>query len=173
MGTKDNQWSRSHDLQHDFTFLYSGTLGRKHNPMLLAKLAQDCGSVIVVAQGYGVPYLQTVKAEQRLDTLTLLPIQPAKHLADVLATADVLVATIEPDASTFAVIESAFLSVCRSADLVGALKSTQRPALWRGPMLGSSSTQRTRPVFLPPPRDYEMIRNCALSLVVMDGRAPS
>ena len=80
--------------------------------MLLAKLAQDCGSVLVVAQGYGVPYLQTVKAEQRLDTLTLLPIQPAKHLADVLATADVLVATIEPDASTFAVPSKVLSYLC-------------------------------------------------------------
>ena len=35
VGAKDNDWSRQHGLQHWFTYLYSGTLGRKHNPSLL------------------------------------------------------------------------------------------------------------------------------------------
>ena len=103
VGSKDNAWAHEHDLCNGFSFLYSGTLGRKHKPMLLARLAERSDQVIVVAQGYGIPHLQAAKVDHRLHSLKLLPIQPAKHLADVLATADVLVATIEPDAGAFAV----------------------------------------------------------------------
>ena len=111
VGVKDNDWSREHALQDSFSYLYSGTLGRKHNPGLLLKLAQDVegdASVVVVAQGYGVPELVAAQAP----AMKLLPIQPAKYLADVLATADVLLATIEPDAGTFAVPSKVLSYLC-------------------------------------------------------------
>jgi glycosyltransferase involved in cell wall biosynthesis len=44
--------------------------------------------------------------------MKLLPIQPAQYLADVLATADVLLATIEPDAGTFAVPSKVLSYLC-------------------------------------------------------------
>ena len=111
IGVKDNGWSRQHGLQTGFAYLYSGTLGRKHNPSLLLKLAQDReadASVVVVAQGYGVPQLQAAQAP----AMKLLPIQPAQYLADVLATADVLLATIEPEAGTFAVPSKVLSYLC-------------------------------------------------------------
>jgi len=110
VGSKDNDWSREHGLQNGFTYLYSGTLGRKHNPSLLLKLAQDSAnaSMVVVAQGFGVPQLQAAQ----IPAMKLLPIQPAKYLADVLATADVLIATIEPDAGTFAVPSKVLSYLC-------------------------------------------------------------
>jgi glycosyltransferase involved in cell wall biosynthesis len=107
VGNKDNAFSREQGLQGDFVFLYSGTLGRKHNPSLLVRLAETLaptGSVVVVvAQGVAVPQLHDTKAARRLDNLRLLPLQPAGVFPDVLATADVLVAMIEKDAGTFAV----------------------------------------------------------------------
>jgi colanic acid biosynthesis glycosyl transferase WcaI len=111
IGAKDNGWSRQHGLQTGFAYLYSGTLGRKHNPSLLLKLAQACKpdtSVVVVAQGYGVPQLQAAQSP----AMKLLPIQPAQYLADVLATADVLLATIEADAGTFAVPSKVLTYLC-------------------------------------------------------------
>ncbi|HEX2115677.1 MAG TPA: glycosyltransferase, partial [Alphaproteobacteria bacterium] len=36
---RDNPWAREHDLADKFVFLYSGTLGLKHNPDLLLQLA--------------------------------------------------------------------------------------------------------------------------------------
>lgn len=112
---KDNEWSREHRLAHQFSFLYSGTLGRKHNPGLLVRLAQRCDpdqAVIVVAQGFGVPQLKAAKAAQQLPSLRLLPLQPAKQLANVMGTADVLVATIEADAGTFAVPSKVLSYLC-------------------------------------------------------------
>lgn len=106
VGDKDNSWSRAHEVHEDFTFLYSGTLGRKHNPMLLLRLAKEFGAnstVLAVSQGLGTEQLKAANQADPHFALKLLPLQPAEQLADVLASADVLIATIETDAGTFAV----------------------------------------------------------------------
>ena len=110
MGQKDNGWSRAHGLDKDFSFLYSGTLGRKHSPTLLLSLAQESGAqVAVVGQGLGMKYLEAVR---KPDALRLLPLQPHEAIADVLATADVLVATLEIDAAAFAVPSKILSYLC-------------------------------------------------------------
>jgi len=105
-GPKDNEWARRHALHESFNFLYSGTLGLKHNPELLVQLAKGVkgrANVVTVSQGVGVSHLEKAKAEQGLDNLILLPLQPFADLAMVLATSDVAVATIEPEAGMFSV----------------------------------------------------------------------
>ena len=106
VGAKDNDWSRQNSFNNNFVFLYTGTLGRKHNPGLLLRLAETFGPsdcVVAVAQGVSVKQLHEAKTDNRFDALKLLPLQPAERYRDVLATADVLVAMIEADAGTFAV----------------------------------------------------------------------
>lgn len=122
VGAKDNDWSRQHGLQDRFTYLYSGTLGRKHNPALLSDLAGQCdgAAVAVVGQGFGIPQLQAAKETQRLDALKLLPIQPMQQLANLLATADVLIATIEPEASAFAVPSKVLSYLCAGRPILMA-----------------------------------------------------
>lgn len=103
---KDNDWARRHGLHDSFNFLYSGTLGLKHNPELLVRLAKGVkgrANVVTVSQGVGVSHLERARAEQGLDNLILLPLQPFADLAMVLATSDVAVATIEPEAGMFSV----------------------------------------------------------------------
>jgi glycosyltransferase involved in cell wall biosynthesis len=117
MGRKNNDWSRQHGLDEKFAFIYSGTIGRKHNPELLLRLAEETGSsgsglVVVVAQGVSVKRLHDERAARQIDAMKLLPIQPAEVLPDVLATADVLVAMIEMDAGTFAVPSKVLSYMC-------------------------------------------------------------
>jgi glycosyltransferase involved in cell wall biosynthesis len=103
---KDNEWARRYGLSNSFNFLYSGTLGLKHNPDLLVQLARAVkgrANVVTVSQGVGVAHLEQAKAELGLDNLILLPLQPFADLPLVLATADVAVATIEPEAGIFSV----------------------------------------------------------------------
>jgi glycosyltransferase involved in cell wall biosynthesis len=103
---KDNEWARRHGLHNSFNFLYSGTLGLKHNPELLVQLAKavkGSANVVTVSQGVGVSHLEQAKARQGLDNLVLLPLQPFADLPMVLATSDVAVATIEPEAGMFSV----------------------------------------------------------------------
>jgi len=104
--SKDNEWARQHSLDKSFNFLYSGTLGLKHNPKLLIELAEKVrgrANVIVVSQGVGMTFLERAKRDQSINNLMLLPLQPFSHLSMVLATSDVAVATIEPEAGMFSV----------------------------------------------------------------------
>jgi glycosyltransferase involved in cell wall biosynthesis len=100
---KDNAWSRELGLHDQPVLLYSGTLGRKHDPEMLLALADrlPTAKVVIVAEGVGVERLR--KSAQRPRNLVLLPLQPADCYAEVLATADVLVALLEHDASAFSV----------------------------------------------------------------------
>ncbi|MDE5463892.1 glycosyltransferase family 4 protein [Bradyrhizobium sp. CSS354] len=103
---KDNDWALRHGLSDTFNFLYSGTLALKHNPQLLIELAKQVkgqANVVVVSQGVGVSELERAKNEQSIDNLILLPLQSFADLPKVLATSDVTVATIEPDAGMFSV----------------------------------------------------------------------
>jgi colanic acid biosynthesis glycosyl transferase WcaI len=99
---RDNGFGREFGISDGFNFVYSGTLGMKHDPSLLVALAAAMrrrARVVVVGQGSGMGRL----AAAGLENLLVLPLQPVERLRDVLATADVAVAVIEPDAGAFSV----------------------------------------------------------------------
>lgn len=105
---KRNAWSLAQGCAGDFCFLYAGTLGLKHNPELLAALAQalarfPAARVMVASQGLGADYLARQKQERGLDRLTLLPFQPYEALPDMLGAGDVAIALLEPEAGVFSV----------------------------------------------------------------------
>lgn len=97
-------------------FLYSGTLGLKHNPELLVQLAarnRERITVTVVSNGASVPFLQQRLAELGLENnLKVMGLRPFKELSAMLASADVLVAMIEPDAGTFSVPSKVLSYLC-------------------------------------------------------------
>ncbi|MEO0982771.1 MAG: glycosyltransferase family 4 protein [Pseudomonadota bacterium] len=114
---KDNDWAKAQGLDGKSVFLYSGTLGLKHNPDLLIGLARALrddpnARVVVVSAGSGVEALEAAKAQEDLDNLVLLPLQPFEALPDVLATADVLMAVIERDAGLFSVPSKILSYLC-------------------------------------------------------------
>jgi glycosyltransferase involved in cell wall biosynthesis len=101
-----NAWSAANGIADGFNFVYCGTLGMKHDPTLLAKLAQRVAGrarVVVVGHGSGFDDLAAMRTAQGLDNLLLLPLQPFGDLPWTLASADVAVAVIEPQAGAFSV----------------------------------------------------------------------
>jgi len=105
---KHNEWAKEHDLHDKFCFMYSGTLGLKHNPELLLKLAEAFKEnkkvkVVVISEGLGAEWLKEKKKEKSLDNLLIMNFQPFEVLPQALAAADVLVAILEPDAGIFSV----------------------------------------------------------------------
>jgi glycosyltransferase involved in cell wall biosynthesis len=105
---RDNPWSVAQGLQSKFCFLYAGTLGLKHNPDRLLELARHFASdanvrIVVVSEGRGADFLAEAKQISGLDNLILLPWQPFDELPNVLASADVLLAILEPDAGVLSV----------------------------------------------------------------------
>ncbi|MDB6071068.1 MAG: glycosyltransferase WbuB [Verrucomicrobiales bacterium] len=123
---KDNEWSRSHGLHDKFVYLYTGTLGMKHNPELLLGLAekfraQDRVRVVVISEGIGAEWLASQKAAKHLDNLILLPYQDFSAMPRVLASGDVLCAVLEEDAGVFSVPSKVLTYLCAARPLLLAV----------------------------------------------------
>lgn len=123
---KNNAWAQKHHLADKFCFLYSGTLGMKHNPELLLQLAlyyqpDDQVRVVVISEGLGADWLQEQKTAYQLPNLILLPYQPYGDLPDVLGTADVLIAILEPSAGVFSVPSKVLSYLCAARPLLLAV----------------------------------------------------
>jgi len=111
---RDNAWAREHDLVGQTVFLYSGTLGFKHDPSLLLELAHWAGRneacVVVVSEGVGADWLAEHGSYE--PALRLLPYQPYDRLPEVTASGDVLLVLLEPDAGAFSVPSKVLSYLC-------------------------------------------------------------
>jgi glycosyltransferase involved in cell wall biosynthesis len=101
-----NAWSDAQGLSDGFVFLYSGTLGLKHDPKVLTALAdafadQPQVRVVVIATGMGFAALQAELAVRPRPNLVTMGLQPFDQLPNVLGAADVVLALLEPDAGRF------------------------------------------------------------------------
>jgi glycosyltransferase involved in cell wall biosynthesis len=67
--------------------------------------------------------LEAAKAEHRLESLRLLPLQPATRFPEVLATGDVLVGLLETDAGTFSVPSKVQSYLCAGRPILLAAPS--------------------------------------------------
>ena len=123
---KDNAWARAQGLADKFCFVYSGTLGMKHNPGLLAALAEHFRDdpqvrILVISEGPGVDWLRNEAQQRGLQNLVLMPFQPFECMPDVLGCADVLVAILEPDAGVFSVPSKVLTYLCAGKPLLAAM----------------------------------------------------
>jgi colanic acid biosynthesis glycosyl transferase WcaI len=121
-----NRWAGAHGLSDKFVFLYSGTLGLKHEPGLLVELARRFRgehqvAVVVVSEGLGADSLRSQAVEQSLENLRVLDYQPYEELAEVLATADVLVALLESSAGVFSVPSKVLTYLCAARPLLASM----------------------------------------------------
>lgn len=113
--------------------LYAGTLGRKHNPLLLVDLMRDLhdakvpARLTVVSEGEGADELAATAAAHPDVEVRLLPFQPAEDLSYVLGSADVLLSLLEPDATRFS-IPSKVLSYLAAGRPVAGLMPADNPA---------------------------------------------
>ncbi|MEU0673517.1 glycosyltransferase family 4 protein [Streptomyces sp. NPDC006172] len=121
-----NAWSAGHGLDGVRTVLYSGTLGLKHNPVLLVRLAErlrDDGTpvrLVVVNDGPAVPVLREAAAAAGVE-LTLLPFQPYARLPEVLGSGDVLVVLLAADAGEFSVPSKTLSYLCAGRPVLGLM----------------------------------------------------
>jgi putative colanic acid biosynthesis glycosyltransferase WcaI len=124
---RENAWSQAQQLGDKQRFVYSGTLSMRHNPRLLLELARmlqqkSLGELVVVSEGPGVEWLAGQAAEQGV-ALKRLGFQPFESLPDVLGSADVLVAILEPDAGVFCVPSKVLSYLCAGRPVLLAVPS--------------------------------------------------
>ena len=126
VGEKTNAWSESAGLDETFNFLYAGTLGMKHNPERLLELARAFAGqpdvrIVVASQAQGAGWIEERAAAEGLVNVVVLPYQSVDALPAMLATADVLVALLEPDAGLFSVPSKVLAYLCAERALLLAV----------------------------------------------------
>lgn len=165
-GPKDNPWSREHGLADKRVLLYSGTLGLKHDPSLILSLAQSFSSasdvrVVVVSEGLGADWLR--EHGRRLPTLVVLPFQAFKDLPNVIASADVVLAILEPDAGVFSVPSKVLTYMAAGKAIVAAMPIAN---------LAARTVVLARAGLVVPPGDHAAFVRSAHSLLDdLDSRA--
>lgn len=143
---RKNDWSIEHELDDVPTMVYSGTLGLKHNPALLVRLARavhDAGTpvrLVVVNEGPAVEVLRA-EADRLAVPVTLLPFQPYERLPEVLGSGDVLVVLLEQEAGAFSVPSKTLSYLCAGRPVLG---------LMPGENLASALVSRAGGMVLPP-----------------------
>jgi glycosyltransferase involved in cell wall biosynthesis len=120
---KINTWSTQHGLADHFNFLYSGTLGLKHDPNLFLQLSQhfqhnDTVRIVVISEGLAADWLKVQKAKLHLNNLVLLGFQPFDRFSEVLSTADVFVTILEREAGVFSVPSKVLSYLCAGRPLL-------------------------------------------------------
>ena len=123
--TRHNAWSQRNDLSDKTVFLYAGTLGIKHNPDLLLQLGLHLRGqnvqVVIVSEGRGADWLEKKVAEHQLENVSLLGYQAWEEMPEVLASGDVLIAILEPEAGAFSVPSKVLSYHCAGRPILGAL----------------------------------------------------
>jgi colanic acid biosynthesis glycosyl transferase WcaI len=122
---RDTAFSREQGLDGKFCFMYSGTLGMKHKPELLLKMAQHFGDrpdvmTVVIAQGAGADWLRETAGKLSLKSLRILPFQPYERHAEILASSDVLVTLLDSECGSFAVPSKLLAYMCAARPLLVA-----------------------------------------------------
>jgi colanic acid biosynthesis glycosyl transferase WcaI len=132
---RENDWKRERGLIGKKIVLYSGTLGLKHNPALLSHTAayyqaqnRDDVVVVVATQGLGAEFLAREAKQRSIRNLKVLPWQPYDRLPEVLASADILTAIIEPDAGSFSVPSKILSCLCAGRPLVASIPANNLAA---------------------------------------------
>ena len=128
-----NAWGIANNLVDKKVLLYSGTLGLKHNPDLLVKLALHARQtpeavLVVISEGLGRAYLETRKKELNLSNLQLMDFQPFDVLPEVTASADVLIAMVEKDAGAYSVPSKVLTYLCAGRPLLLSVPSSNLAA---------------------------------------------
>ena len=106
---RDNAWAAEHHLPVEpLRLLYAGTLGRKHNPLLLLEMLDDVRArgvdalLVVASEGEGADLLASA-AGNRSDVVVARLSAGRAILRGVVSSADAVVALLEPDAGKFSV----------------------------------------------------------------------
>lgn len=125
VGSRPNPWSERHGISPaNSVLLYAGTLGLKHQPSLLLELARAFSDdpnvrVIVASEGIGASWLAEESTAE--PCLELIGFQPYDELPDMLASADILLVLLEPDAGTYSVPSKVLTYSCAGRPVLGAM----------------------------------------------------
>jgi glycosyltransferase involved in cell wall biosynthesis len=115
--------------------LYAGSLGRKHNPLLLVELLRAVrragvdAVLSVVSEGEAAADVQAAADADPDLPLRVLPFQPSEQLAATLGSADILVALLEPEATAFSIPSKVLSYMAAGRPIIGLMPDTNPAAV--------------------------------------------
>jgi glycosyltransferase involved in cell wall biosynthesis len=118
-----NSWAKAHGLMDKKVVLYTGTLGPAEDPMQLPALAQRLGAqpdikLVVVSEGEGAARVAAEARSKGIGNLVVLPFQNHEAYDEVLASADVLLGLISPQAGILYVPSKVSSYLCAGRPIV-------------------------------------------------------
>ena len=157
---KNNEWAVKNGFHDSFVFLYSGTLGLKHNPLSLCQIADALAEypsvrVVVSAVGAGANALRAELNQRPRRNLTLKDPEPIEALPDMLGASDVLIALLEQDAGSYSVPSKVLSYLCAG-----------KPILLSAPIenLSSRIVRQSGAGKVTQPGDYDALVSTAIEL---------
>lgn len=126
---KENEWSIANGFAATRNIVYSGTLGYKHNPNLLMRLAAETdANVLVFSEGKVADELARDARRRGISSLSVRPWVDYRDLPNVLGSADILVALIEPDAGIFSVPSKVLTYSCIGRPILASIPESNLAA---------------------------------------------
>jgi glycosyltransferase involved in cell wall biosynthesis len=127
-----NKWALRHGLHRTVNIVYSGTLGFKHDLQVFPALASSFRHnpdirIVIVSSGAAADHLRRLAAAEGFENLVVLPFQPYEDVPQVLASAAVLIAPLDPSAGSFCVPSKILSYLCAARPIVLAIDK-QNPA---------------------------------------------
>jgi putative colanic acid biosynthesis glycosyltransferase WcaI len=119
---RDNAWAKAHGLAGAPVVMYAGTLGAKHDPSVISRLAQTAPTgtrMVVISEGRGREWLESEAGDA--PGLMLFDYQPYGQLPDMLASADVLLVVLESNASRYSVPSKVLNYLCAGRPVLALL----------------------------------------------------
>ena len=108
--------------ERSIKFVYSGTLGYKHNPDLLLAIAEQLEApVTVYSEGITAEELSLKAEKAAVHNLAVRGWVPFEQLPAVLGSYDVLIVMIEPDAGVFSVPSKVLTYFCVGRPILAAI----------------------------------------------------
>lgn len=158
---RDNAWARDHGLVGKRIVLYSGTLGLKHASQMLTDLALglrqvEDAVVVVVSEGAVADRLRGWALDHGAGNLLVLGFQPYERLAEMHASADVLLAILDDRAGDLSVPSKVLTYLCAARPILAAIPTTN---------LAATTIRQARAGTVVDPSDADQLPQAALALL--------
>lgn len=120
-------WARAHGLEGGRILLAAGTLGKKHDPDILARLAAGLSAqkdvrLVVVSQGPGRDHLEHLRTRGELPpNMHLLDYQPAADVPAMLASADIGVVQLNMEANGMSIPSKVYSYAAAGLPILAAI----------------------------------------------------
>lgn len=126
-------WAEKQGLGPYRLLLAAGTLGQKHDPALLARLADEVAEetdirLVVVSEGPGRDRLAAAQAAGALPHLILLDYQPADQVTAMLASAEIGIVQLSPSANGMSVPSKVYSYAAAGLPILAAIPADNHAA---------------------------------------------